>query len=261
MRSLDIGALGMAAQNTNVDVISNNIANMTTTGFKRQRAEFQDLIYQDMRRVGSPSSDVGTVVPTGVQVGLGVKTAAIGRFMGQGTLQNTENDLDIAIQGEGYFQITLPSGETAYSRDGAFNLDNNGQLVTKDGYVVQPGITVPNNALSVTINPSGEVLAQIDGQVALQNLGQLQLATFINPAGLDALGDNLFKESPASGNPNTGAPASPGIGSVLQGFLEASNVNSVQEITNLIRAQRAYEMNSKIISTSDEMMGTVSNLR
>ena len=192
MRSLDIGALGMQAQSTNVDVTSHNIANMTTTGYKRQRAEFQDLLYQDLRRAGSPSSDTGTIVPTGVQVGLGVKTAAIGRYMGQGTLSLTENELDMAIQGRGYFQIDLPSGETAYTRDGTLKLDAAGQLVTKDGFAVQPGITVPANATSVTINSSGEVYAEIDGQVALQNLGQIQLATFINPAGLDALGDNLF---------------------------------------------------------------------
>ena len=261
MRSLDIGALGMMAQSTNVDVISNNIANMATTGYKRQRVEFQDLIYQDMRRVGSPSTDGGTVVPVGIQVGLGVKTAAIGRYMGQGNLTNTQNRLDVAIQGPGYLQITLPSGETAYTRDGSLNLDQNGQIVTKDGYAVQPGITVPNNAVSITINKSGEVLAKIEGQPAPANLGQLQLATFINPAGLDAQGDNLFLESAASGGPNAGAPNTVGFGSLLQGYLENSNVNSVQSITNLIKAQRAYEMNSKVISTSNEMMGTISNLR
>lgn len=261
MRSLDIGALGMQAQSTNVDVTSHNIANMTTTGYKRQRAEFQDLLYQDLRRAGSPSSDTGTIVPVGVQVGLGVKTAAIGRYMGQGTLTLTENELDIAIQGRGYLQIDLPSGETAYTRDGTLKLDANGQIVTKDGFAVQPGITVPNNATSVTINTSGEVFAEIDGQVALQNLGQIQLATFINPAGLDALGDNLFLETDASGDATTGVPGAVGFGSVQQGYLESSNVNVVQEITNLIKAQRAYEMNSKSISTSDEMMSAVSNLR
>ncbi len=192
---------------------------------------------------------------------LGVKTAAIGRYMGQGTLSLTENELDMAIQGRGYFQIDLPSGETAYTRDGTLKLDAAGQLVTKDGFAVQPGITVPANATSVTINSSGEVYAEIDGQVALQNLGQIQLATFINPAGLDALGDNLFLETEASGNANTGVPGAVGFGSVQQGYLESSNVNVVQEITNLIKAQRAYEMNSKSISTTDEMMSAVSNLR
>jgi flagellar basal-body rod protein FlgG len=261
MRSLDIGALGMMAQSTNVDVTSNNIANMTTTGYKRQRAEFQDLLYQDLKRAGSPSSDTGTIVPVGVQVGMGVKTAAIGRYMGQGSLTQTENELDVAIQGRGYFQVDLPSGETAYTRDGTFKLDANGQLVTKDGYTVQPGITVPNNAKSVTINASGEIYAEIDGQVAAQNLGQLQLATFINPPGLNALGDNLFLETDASGQPNTGTAGSVGFGTTLQGYLESSNVNVVQEITNLIKAQRAYEMNSKSISTTDSMMGALSNLK
>jgi len=246
MRSLDIGALGMQAQSTNVDVTSHNIANMTTTGYKRQRAEFQDLLYQDLRRAGSPSSDTGTIVPTGVQVGLGVKTAAIGRYMGQGSLTMTENELDIAIQGRGYLQIDLPSGETAYSRDGTLKLDANGALVTKDGFAV---------------NSNGEVFAEIDGQVAPQNLGQLQLATFINPPGLNALGDNLFLETEASGQANVGAPGDVGYGTVQQGYLESSNVNVVQEITNLIKAQRAYEMNSKSISTTDEMMSAVSNLR
>ncbi|MEQ5775167.1 flagellar basal-body rod protein FlgG [Thalassospira sp. NFXS8] len=261
MRSLDIGALGMMAQSTNVDVTSNNIANMTTTGYKRQRAEFQDLLYQDLRRAGSPSSDTGTIVPVGVQVGLGVKTAAIGRYTGQGSVTLTENELDVALQGRGYFQVDLPSGETAYTRDGTFKLDGNGQIVTKDGYAIQPGITVPNNATSVTINGSGEVYAEIDGQVAPQNLGQIQLATFINPAGMSALGDNLFLETDASGTPNTGTAGSVGFGTLLQGYLESSNVNVVQEITNLIKAQRAYEMNSKSISTTDEMMSAISNLR
>ncbi|MCC9624117.1 flagellar basal-body rod protein FlgG [Thalassospira sp. MA62] len=261
MRSLDIGALGMQAQSTNVDVISHNIANMTTTGYKRQRAEFQDLLYQDLRRAGSPSSDTGTIVPTGVQVGLGVKTAGIGRYMGQGTLTLTENELDVAIQGRGYFQVDLPSGETAYSRDGTFKLDADGQLVTKDGFAIQPGITVPANASAISINTNGEVYADIDGQVALQNLGQIQLASFINPAGLDALGDNLFLETEASGQANVGVPGDVGYGTVQQGYLEASNVNVVQEVTNLIQAQRAYEMNSKSISTTDEMMSAVSNLR
>ncbi|MFH1805523.1 MAG: flagellar basal-body rod protein FlgG [Pseudomonadota bacterium] len=261
MRSLDIGALGMMAQSTNVDVTSHNIANMTTTGYKRQRAEFQDLLYQDLRRAGSPSGDTGTIVPVGVQVGLGVKTAAIGRYMGQGTLALTENELDVAIQGRGYLQIDLPSGETAYSRDGTLKVDADGQLVTKDGYAIQPGINIPDNARSVTINASGEVFAEIDGQVAPQNLGQIQLATFINPPGLDAIGDNLFLETEASGDPAVGNPGAVGYGTLLQGYLESSNVNVVQEITNLIKAQRAYEMNSKSISTSDEMMGTISNLR
>ena len=261
MRALDIAGTGMQAQSTNVDVISNNIANMTTTGFTRRRAAFQDLIYQNLRRVGSNSSDTGSVVPAGAQVGLGVKTAAIYRISEQGNLQQTSNSLDLAIRGNGYLQVTLPSGETAYTRDGTLSLSPQGEIVTADGLVVQPGITIPANATSVTINTSGQVQAKIDGQTAPTTVGQLQLATFPNEAGLDAQGDNLFLQSAASGNPVTGVPASPGFGSVLQGFIETSNVNVVSEITNLITAQRAYEMNSKVITTSDQMLSTLTNLR
>ena len=261
MRALDIAATGMQAQQTNVEVISNNIANMTTTGFKRQRAEFQDLIYQNLRRVGSNSSDSGSIVPSGAQIGLGVKTAAIYRINEQGNLQQTSNALDLAIQGNGYFQVTLPSGATAYTRDGTFGLAPDGTIVTADGYVVQPGIQVPTNATSVTINTSGQVQATISGQTAPQTLGQLQLAAFPNDAGLQAQGGNLFVQTSASGAPVAGTPGSPGFGSVMQGFIETSNVNVVTEITNLITAQRAYEMNSKVITTSDQMLSTLSNLR
>jgi len=261
MRSLDIAGTGMQAQQTNVEVISNNIANMTTTGFKRRRAEFQDLIYQNLRRVGSNSSDTGTIVPSGAQIGLGVKTAAIYRISEQGNLQQTSNSLDLAIQGNGYFQVTLPSGETAYTRDGTFGLAADGTIVTADGYPVQPGITVPSNATSITINAAGQVQATISGQTAPQTVGQIQLAVFPNEAGLDAQGDNLFLQTAASGNAVTGNPSSPGFGSVMQGFIETSNVNVVSEITNLITAQRAYEMNSKVITTSNDMLSTLSNLR
>ncbi|MBV8457517.1 MAG: flagellar basal-body rod protein FlgG [Acetobacteraceae bacterium] len=261
MRALDIASTGMQAQQTNVEVISNNLANMTTTGFKRQRAEFQDLIYQNLRRVGSNSSDNGTVVPSGAQVGLGVKTAAIYRINEQGNLQQTSNTLDMAIQGNGYFQVTLPSGETAYTRDGTFGLAADGTIVTADGYIVQPGIQVPSNATNVTVNTSGQVQATISGQTAPQTVGQLTLATFPNPAGLDSQGSNLFMQSAASGNPVTGNPGNPGFGSVMQGFIETSNVNVVTEVTNLITAQRAYEMNSKVITTSDDMLSTLTNLR
>ena len=261
MRALDIAATGMQAQQTNVEVISNNIANMTTTGFKRQRAEFQDLIYQNLRRVGSNSSDSGSIVPSGAQIGLGVKTAAIYRINEQGNLQQTSNALDLAIQGNGYFQVTLPTGATAYTRDGSFGLAQDGIIVTADGYVVQPGIQVPTNATSVTINTSGQVQATISGQTAPQTLGQLQLAAFPNDAGLQAQGGNLFVQTSASGAPVAGTPGSPGFGSVMQGFIETSNVNVVTEITNLITAQRAYEMNSKVITTSDQMLSTLSNLR
>jgi flagellar basal-body rod protein FlgG len=261
MRALDIAATGMQAQTTNVEVISNNIANMTTTGFKRGRAEFQDLIYQNLRRVGSNSSDAGSVVPTGAQIGLGVKTAAIYSINEQGNLQQTSNTLDLAISGNGYFQVTLPSGETAFTRDGSFALSPEGQIVTSDGYVVLPGITVPSNATNVAINASGQVQVTLSGQTTPQLLGQVQLAVFPNSAGLDAQGNNLFLQSAASGNPATGTPASPGYGSIMQGFVETSNVNVVTEITDLITAQRAYEMNSKVITTADDMLNTLTNLR
>ena len=261
MRSLDIAGTGMQAQQTNVEVISNNIANMTTTGFKRRRAEFQDLMYQDLRRVGSNSSDSGTIVPSGAQIGLGVKTAAIYRINEQGNLSQTSNSLDLAIQGNGYFQVTLPSGETAYTRDGTFALAADGTIVTSDGYAVAPGITVPVNAQNVSINGSGQVQVTLAGQNAAQTVGQIQLAVFPNETGLDATGDNLLMQTTASGNPTTGTPAAAGFGSVMQGFVESSNVNVVTEITNLITAQRAYEMNSKVITASDDMMQTLTNLK
>ena len=261
MRSLDIAATGMLAQQTNVEVISNNLANMTTTGYKRRRAEFQDLIYQNLRRVGSQSSDNGSVLPSGAQVGLGVRTAAIYRISEQGNLQQTENRFDLAIRGNGFFQITMPSGEVAYTRDGTFALSPEGTLVTAEGYVVQPGITIPAAARDVTINTSGEVLARLDGQVAPQNVGQVQTAIFANEGGLEAVGDNLFLATPASGAAQGAAPGAPGHGTVMQGFIETSNVNTVQEITSLITAQRAYEMNSRVITASDEMLSTLTRLK
>lgn len=261
MQSLNIAATGMNAQQVNVEVISNNIANMNTTGFKRHRTEFQDLIYQDQRRVGTASSDAGTVVPSGIQLGLGVKTAATYRVNEQGALVLTDNQFDLAIRGEGYFTVQLPNNETAYTRAGSFQLDQNGTLVTPDGYQVLPGITIPADTLSVTINESGQVFAQIDGQVAEQNVGQLQLAIFQNDAGLENIGNNLLLESAASGTANIGAPGAAGFGRLQQGFVESSNVDPVHEITALITAQRAYELNSKVIETSDQMMSTVNNVR
>ena len=260
MRSLDIASTGMQAQQTNVEVISNNIANMNTTGYKRQRAEFQDLLYQNLRRVGTTSSDTGTVVPSGAQVGLGVKTAAVYRIDEQGNLQQTSNTLDMAISGNGWFQVTLPSGDTAYTRDGTFALSPNGEIVTADGYVVQPGIIIPTNATSVTINSDGEVLATVAGTVAPTNVGQIQLAVFPNDAGLSASGGNLLMQTIASGSPVTGVPGSTGFGSVMQGFVETSNVNVVTEMSSLITAQRAYEMNSRVISASDDMLSTLTKL-
>lgn len=262
MRSLNIGATGMLAQQTNVEVISNNIANMNTTAYSRRRAEFHDLLYQNMRRVGSNSSDSGTIVPSGVQIGLGVKTASVYRISERGSMISTDNPLDLGIEGKGYFQIELPGGRgTAYTRDGSFQLSPDGVLVTHDGYNVVPGITVPQNATSISINQSGEVWVKIDGETEQVNVGQLELATFANEAGLEAIGDNLFGQTPASGQANIAAPATPGYGSILQGFLEASNVNVVSEITELVSAQRAYEMNSKVIQTSDQMMSTVNQMK
>ena len=261
MRSLDIAATGMLAQQLNVDVISNNIANMNTTGYKRQRAEFQDLLYQNLRRVGSASSEAGTIVPSGIQLGVGVKPAAIYRMTGQGALSITDNPLDLAINGQGYFQVNLPSDETAYTRSGTFQISADGEIVTADGYMVEPGITLPSNAIGVSVNSSGQISVNLDGQVADQIVGQLQLATFPNPPGLDAVGKNLFLETAASGQASTGTPGSAGFGSIEQGALEAANVDVVTEITNLIRAQRAYEMNSRVIQAADEMMSSVAQLR
>ncbi len=261
MNSLDIAATGMLAQQLNVEVISNNIANMSTTGFKRQRAEFQDLLYQDLRRVGSESSDAGTVVPAGVQLGLGVQPAAVYRISEQGAMNITDNPFDVAINGKGFFQVELPSGDTAYTRSGAFQLSADGDLVTVDGYTIQPGITIPIDATSVTINDNGQVSVTLSGQVASQQVGQIELATFANEAGLQAIGDNLLLETTASGTATIGTPGSTGFGSVKQGLLEASNVNVVTEITDLITAQRAYEMNSRVIQASDEMMQSVTQLR
>ena len=261
MRSMNIAATGMLAQQLNVEVISNNIANMNTTGYKQQRAEFQDLLYQNLERPGATTSTAGTIVPYGIQIGLGVKPAAISRSMEQGNLNFTENHYDVAIQGRGYFRIQLPTGEEAYTRAGALGRSAEGQLVTPDGYTVQPGITIPQDATDISISQQGQVTVRIAGQTTPQQVGQLDLATFINEAGLEATGDNLFLETAASGSAVVGTPGQTGIGTLMQGFLETSNVNPVAEITSLITAQRAYEMNSKVISTSDEMMSMTSRLR
>lgn len=259
--TLDIGATGMLAQQLNVDVISNNIANMTTTGYKRQRAEFQDLLYQTKLRPGSASSDAGNTVPAGIQQGLGVKAGSVYRINEQGALQITENEFDLAIAGDGYFQIQMPNGDTGYTRDGSFQLNENGELVTSEGYILDPGVSIPEDTVDVTINANGEVLLKLAGQTDLSNAGQIQLAIFPNDAGLDAIGNNLHLETTASGAPVVGNPGQEGFGTLEQGALESSNVDVVQEITNLISAQRAYEMNSKVIQAGDEMLGTVTQLR
>ncbi|WP_334181978.1 flagellar basal-body rod protein FlgG [Novosphingobium sp.] len=256
MRSLSIASTGMLAQQTNVDVISNNIANMNTTAFKRQRAEFQDLLYQQVSRPGANTSENGTKVPTGIQIGAGVRTGGVYRITEQGALTNTGNTYDMAIDGPGYFQITMPSGDIAYTRAGSFQLSDQGELVTSDGYLVQPNITIPQGALDVTVSKTGEVQVKISGQAEMQTVGQLELATFINEAGLEAIGSNLFLETGASGQPTVSTPGQPAFGTLSQGFVEASNVNPVSEITSLITAQRAYEMNSRVLKTADEMLQT-----
>lgn len=261
MKALSIAATGMLAQQLNVEVISNNIANMNTTAYKRQRAEFQDLLYQNIERAGAASSDAGTVVPTGIQIGVGVRTAGVYRVTSQGELVNSDTPLDMAINGKGYFRVPLPSGEDAYTRAGSFQLSPNGEIVNSEGYPISPGITIPQDAIDISINANGEVLVKIEGQLEPQNVGQFELATFPNNAGLQAIGDNLLLETPASGAASTGSPNTPGFGALVQGYLERSNVNSVSEITQLIAAQRAYEMNSKVISTADEMLSVTSNLR
>ena len=261
MRALSIAATGMLAQQLNVEVVSNNLANMNTTAHKRQRADFQDLLYQNLERVGANSSDAGTIVPSGIQVGVGVKTGAVYRITEQGNLDSTGNTYDLAIQGKGYFRVQMPSGEDGFTRAGSFQLSPQGQIVNADGYLVQPGITIPQDATDVSINKNGEVQVKVYGQSAPQTVGQLEVAVFNNDAGLEAVGDNSFLETPASGTANIGTPGVNGYGTVLQGFLETSNVNAVQEITTLITAQRAYEMNAKVISAADEMMSTMSNLR
>ncbi|MFT3976483.1 MAG: flagellar basal-body rod protein FlgG [Sphingomonas bacterium] len=260
MRSLSIASTGMLAQQTNVDVISNNIANMNTTAFKRQRAEFQDLLYEQVTRPGAATSDQ-TAAPAGIQLGAGVRTGGVYRINEQGSLQQTGNPYDVAIEGHGYFQITMPDGQTAYTRDGAFQLSDQGELVTQDGYPLEPGITVPQGAVDVTISKTGLVQAVMADNPQPQTLGQLQLATFMNESGLEAKGGNLFLETAASGVPVTAQPGEPGFGLLTQHFIEGSNVNPVAEITALITAQRAYEMNSRVVKTADEMLATTSQLR
>jgi flagellar basal-body rod protein FlgG len=262
MKALAIAATGMNAQQTNLEVIANNIANINTTGFKRARAEFSDLLYQTERLQGVPNRANQSIVPEGASIGLGVKTTAIRNLHIQGSLVSTGNRFDLALTGNGWFQIEGAAGETLYTRAGAFNTNANGDLVTADGFAVQPAITVPADAVEVIVNKTGQVFARIDGQTDLQDLGQLTLASFANGAGLAPLGDNLFQETTASGPANVGVPGDPGYATVQQGYLENSNVDPVKEITELIAAQRAYEMNSKVIQAADEMAAVVSkNIR
>ncbi|MEK9952301.1 MAG: flagellar basal-body rod protein FlgG [Curvibacter sp.] len=257
--SLWISKTGMEAQQMQLDVISNNLANSSTNGFKRSHAVFEDLMYQNLRQAGSATSEQSQL-PTGLQVGLGVRTVATSRNFTQGSLQQSGNNLDVAIQGNGFFQITMPDGTINYTRDGAFQVNAQGQIVTSNGLPVANGITVPANATSLAISADGNVTATIAGQVAPQPVGTIALASFINPAGLEPRGQNLYAETAASGQPNTGTPGLNGLGQLMQGFLETSNVNVVQELVTMIQVQRAYEMNSKAIQTSDQMLQKLGQL-
>jgi flagellar basal-body rod protein FlgG len=260
MRALHTAATGMKAQEINVQVISNNIANMRTTGYKRQRAEFQDLLYEHVSRIGTQTSTQGNILPVGIDLGGGVKTVGTPRIMTQGTMLPTGKEFDVAIRGDGFFKIQMPDGTFSYTRDGSFQMDAQGRVVTAKGNVVQPGITIPQNSTSITINAQGQVSAAVAGTTTPQVLGQLTLSRFVNKAGLQPVGDNLFVETPASGAPQDGTPNSDGYGDLQQGNLEQANVEAVTEISDLIAAQRAYEMNAKVISASDQMLSATSNM-
>ncbi|WP_296418222.1 flagellar basal-body rod protein FlgG [Pseudooctadecabacter sp.] len=261
MRALRIAAAGMAAQQTRVEVISNNLANMSTTGYNARRAEFADLHYQQMQRPGTINASDGTVLPTGVQLGLGVRPSSVSMMLSQGSLAATGGDLDIAIEGNGYLEVTLPDGRAAYTRDGALKRTGDGLIVTSDGYPVAPDITIPQDARSLSINAEGEVYAFFRDQIEPQLLGQFNLSGFTNAKGLEAIGSNLFLETPASGPSVATTPGQDGLGVLRQGYLEDSSVDPVQEITDLIKAQRGYELNSKVISAADQMLGSMVQIR
>lgn len=261
MRVLSIAATGMSAQQKNVEVVSNNIANMSTTGFKRQRAEFQDLLYQSESRPGSATSGEGTLAPTGIQLGAGVKLAAVYSIQEQGALTQTGNKYDMAIDGRGYFRVERPDGTEAYTRAGSFQVSPEGELVTSEGFRVLPGIAIPPNAVDVNVTSTGQVQVKLAGETEFSEVGNIELALFQNDAGLEAIGSNLFVQTAASGEPIVAQPGEPGFGTVRHMFLEQSNVNAVSEITALIEAQRSYEMNSRVIKTADEMMATTSQMR
>jgi flagellar basal-body rod protein FlgG len=259
LRSLWIAKTGMEAQQTQLDHISNNLSNVATTGYKRSHAAFEDLIYQNLRQSGASSSEQ-TQLPTGLQVGLGTRAVATARNFSQGALQQSGNQLDLAVKGNGFFQVSMPDGSTAYTRDGSFQLDAQGQMVTNNGFLLQPGITIPVTAQSVTIAADGTVSVALPNQAAPQTVGQLQLATFVNPGGLEPRGQNLYTETASSGTPNAGAPGANGLGTLQQGFVETSNVNVVEELVSMIQTQRAYELNSKAVSTSDQMLQKLAQL-
>ena len=259
IRSLFIAKTGLEAQQTNLDVITNNLANVSTNGFKKSRAVFEDLLYQNVRQPGAQSSQQ-TQLPSGLQIGTGTRTVATERIFSQGNPQQTGNSKDVMINGSGFFQVLLPDGTQAYTRDGSFQSDANGQLVTSSGYVIQPPITVPNNALSVTVGRDGTVSITTPGTAAATQIGALQISTFVNPAGLESRGENLYVETSASGTANTNTPGTNGAGVLMQGYVETSNVNVVEEMVNMIQTQRAYEINSKAITTSDQMLQKISQL-
>ncbi len=259
MRSLWISKTGLDAQQTQLDVVANNLANVGTNGFKRVRPVFEDLLYQTVRQPGAASTQQ-TTVPAGLQVGTGTRAISTVRNFGQGNLQQTGNPLDLAINGAGFIQVQMPDGTTAYSRDGSLHLDAQGQLVTANGFAIQPAITIPANAQTVTVGQDGTVSVTVAGTATAQTIGTLQLATFVNPAGLQALGQNLFQETASSGAPTTGAPGANGAGLVNQGYVETSNVNVVEELVNMIQTQRAYEINSKAVQTSDQMLQRLAQL-
>ncbi|WP_170418312.1 flagellar basal-body rod protein FlgG [Ruegeria atlantica] len=261
MRALKIAATGMTAQQMRVETISNNLANMNTTGYNARRAEFADLHYQQVARAGTVNANDGTVLPTGIQLGLGVRPAAVTVQLSQGALSATGSDLDVAIEGRGYLEVTLPNGQPGYTRDGSLKRSAEGLIVTSDGFAVAPEITIPDDARSISINPAGEVFAYFDDAPEGQLLGEFTLASFSNAKGLEAIGSNLFKETEASGAPVVGAPGEDGMGTLRQGHLEDSSVDAVREVTELIEAQRGYEMNAKVISAVDQMMGATTQVR
>ncbi len=261
MNALQIAASGMSAQQLKVEVVSNNLANMSTTGYNARRADFADLMYQQVQRPGTISSQDGTMLPTGVQLGLGVRPSSVSVVLAQGTLSQTGGDLDVAIEGRGYIEVTLPSGGAAYTRDGALKRSADGLIVTSDGYSVAPGITIPSDARSISINANGEIYAYFTDQVEPTLLGQFTLASFTNEKGLEATGSNLFLESPASGPASVGAPGLDGLGMLRQGYLEESSVDSIKEVTELIKAQRGYELNAKVITAVDQMMSTTTQVK
>ncbi len=261
MKALQIAATGMAAQQMKVDVVSNNLANMSTTGYNPRRADFADLHYQQLARPGSVTAADGSMLPTGIQIGLGVRPASVSVVLGQGALEATGADLDLAIDGNGYIEVTMPSGQTGYTRDGALKRSAEGLIVTSDGFTVAPGITIPTDARGLTVSPSGEVFANFTDRVEPELLGQLTLTSFSNEKGLEAIGSNLFLESPASGAGFSATPGLDGLGTLRQGYLEGSSVDAVREVTELIKAQRGYELNAKVITAADQMLSATTQVR